>query len=150
MARGAGPGLIARQSWALYHRHSRLLQVSQARPVLGPNALKGMEEGLRVVDGIGLNEGEMMAMLTPIDGYVVGTARTVAEASQAAQRTGISDEQSWEAQAPFLDRILADDHYATLARVTQAGVFSGVDDGFDFGLQRVLDGIETFIRSRSA
>jgi hypothetical protein len=74
---------------------------------------------------------------------------TIVEASQTAQRTGIGDEQFWEAQAPFLEKVLADDHHSTLARVTQAGAFSAEDDGFDFGLQLVLDGIEIFIRSRS-
>jgi hypothetical protein len=50
----------------------------------------------------------------------------------------------------FPEKVLADDHHSTLARVAQAGAFRSEDGGSDFGPQRVPDSIEAFIRSRSA
>ncbi|GII00374.1 TetR/AcrR family transcriptional regulator [Planobispora takensis] len=149
----AGLEEIARGSWALHLRHPWILQVSQARPVLGPSSIKGLEIALRVLDGIGLDEFEMMKMITLVDGYVTGTARIIVEAGQAAKQTGVSDEQFWQAQEPFMTRLLDDARFTTLRRVADAGVFADVsgadpsagDDGFEFGLQRVLDGIEAYV-----
>ncbi|MBG0830436.1 TetR/AcrR family transcriptional regulator [Planomonospora sp. ID67723] len=144
----AGLEQIARGSWALHLRHPWILQVSQARPVLGPSSITGLEIAMRLLDGIGLDDLQMMKVITLVDSYVTGTARLVVEAGQAAQRTGVSDEDFWDAQGPFLMRFLSDERFPTLARAAAAGVFSGDDGdgfGFEFGLQRVLDGIEAFV-----
>jgi hypothetical protein len=55
---------------------------------------------------------------------------------------------------PLLEKIVDGDHYPIAARVgTAAGTEHQAayspEHAFEFGLQRVLDGIEVFIRSRS-
>ncbi|GAA3441145.1 TetR/AcrR family transcriptional regulator [Planomonospora venezuelensis] len=144
----AGLEEIARGSWALHLRHPWILQVSQARPVLGPSSITGLEIAMRLLDGIGLDDFQMMKVISLIDSYVTGTARLAVEAGQAAQRTGVSDEDFWQAQGPFIMRFMSDERFPTLTRAAEAGVFT-VDDGdgfgFEFGLQRVLDGIEAFV-----
>ncbi|GGT04245.1 TetR family transcriptional regulator [Planobispora rosea] len=136
---------MARGVLALHLRHPWILQVSQARPIMGPSSIKGIEIALRVLDGIGLDDFEMMKVITLVDAYVTGTARLIVEAGQAAQRTGVSDEQFWQAQEPFMMRFLNDERFATLRRVADAGVFSDDDNGFEFGLQRLLDGVEAYV-----
>ncbi|HET9143180.1 TetR/AcrR family transcriptional regulator [Actinophytocola sp.] len=144
---------VARANLALYQRHPWLLQVATSRPVLGPNAIAKYDNELRAIDGIGLTDVEMDSVLTLISGYVHGAARGAAEAAAAEQHTGQTDEQWWYAHAPFLERILDPGRYPTAARVgTAAGEHHqaayDAEHAFEFGLARVLDGIEVLIDSR--
>jgi hypothetical protein len=77
------------------------------------------------------------------------------DAAQAEQRTGITDQQWWEAHAPLLDKVVSADRFPLATRVgTAAGeAFGAAYDSthaFEFGLQRVLDGIEAFLHARPA
>jgi AcrR family transcriptional regulator len=144
---------VARQSWALYHRHPWLLQITMVRPVLGPNITAKYEHELRAIDGIGLTDLEMDLVLTLVAGHVEGVARRSLEAAQAEQLTGVSDEQWWRARAPILGSLVDFSQYPTASRVgTAAGEAYDspydADAAFEFGLQRILDGIEALIRTR--
>jgi hypothetical protein len=94
-------------------------------------------------------------VLTLVLRYVQGAARDSVEASRAEQRTGMTDDEWWSANAPLLEMVFDAGRYPTAARVgVAAGKAYGAafDPGhaFEFGLQRVLDGIEAFVRARSA
>lgn len=146
--------LIARENWALYQRHPWLLQVATSRPVLGPNVTAKYDYELQAVDGIGLTDVEMDSVITLITGFVHGTARGAVEAAQAESQTGMSDEQWWAAHAPFFSRIADPNRFPTAARVGQAagealGAAYSAEHAFEFGLQRVLDGIQALIDTRS-
>ncbi|MEU7001424.1 TetR/AcrR family transcriptional regulator [Nonomuraea sp. NPDC046570] len=146
--------LIARENWALYLRHPWLLQVAVSRPVLGPNVTAKYEYELSAIDGIGLTDVEMDSVLTLITGFVHGTARGAVEASEAEQQTGMTDVQWWAAHAPFLSRIADSTRFPVASRVGQAAgdehnaAYSG-EHAFEFGLRRVLDGIEHFVDNKN-
>jgi AcrR family transcriptional regulator len=59
-----GLSFIAARNWDLFQRHPWLLQMTGGRPVLGPNASLKYEAELRPLDGIGLSDLEMDAVLT--------------------------------------------------------------------------------------
>jgi len=67
---------IAEDSWRMYHRHPWLLQVTTGRPTLGPNTFAKYERELRAVDGIGLDDLEMDAVVGLVTSFVQG-ARAV-------------------------------------------------------------------------
>lgn len=148
--------LVARENWALYRRHPWLLQVAAtSRPPLGPNLIAKYDYELRAVDGIGLTDVEMDSVVTLIGGFVHGAARGAAEAGQVARQTGVTDEQWWRARAPSLERVFDTRRFPVAARVGAAAgeAHRGAYDAahaFEFGLQRVLDGIETFVHRRAA
>ena len=146
---------VARRNWDLYHRHPWMLQVSaMSRPPLGPNAIAKYDQELRAVDGIGLSEVEMDSVVSLLAGYVQGAARASVEASRAEQRTGMTDDEWWSANAPLIEKVFDPDRYPTAARV---GPVAGAayeaaydpDFAFEFGLQRVLDGVEALVRARA-
>ncbi|NUR87648.1 MAG: TetR/AcrR family transcriptional regulator [Nonomuraea sp.] len=144
---------IARENLRLYLRHPWLLQVATSRPVLGPNLTAKYEYELRAVDGIGLTDLEMDAVLTLITGFVHGAARGAADVIAAESLTGMTDQQWWDAHAPFLGRIADPARFPVASRVGQAAgeahqAAYDADHAFDFGLQRILDGIEALISSR--
>lgn len=146
---------IARENWAMYHRHPWMLQVATPRPVLGPNATARYDHELRAVDGVGLTDVEMDSVVSLLAGHVEGAARRSIEATQAERRTGMTDLEWWEAHAPLLEKVLDLERYPVAARVGTAageeyGAASDPARAFEFGLQRILDGIAALIDSRSA
>jgi AcrR family transcriptional regulator len=144
---------IAYDLRALYLRHPWLLQVATARPPMGPNLIAKYEYELRAVDGIGLSDVEMDAVVTLIDGFVHGAVRRAIDAAEVERRTGLTEEQWWYRQAPLLERVLDPARFPLAVRVgTAAGeehqAAYDPEHAFAFGLQRVLDGIEALVRER--
>lgn len=146
---------IAEESWARYHRHPWLLEITMVRPVLGPNVTARYEHELRAIDGIGLTDVEMDAVLNLIAGHVEGAARRALEAALAEQRTGVSDQEWWAERAPVLERLMEPGAFPTAERVgTAAGEAHNAafapEHSFRFGLQRILDGIQTLVEARAS
>jgi AcrR family transcriptional regulator len=144
---------VARGLRALYLRHPWLLHVATTRPPMGPNVIAKYEHELRAVDGIGLTDIEMDAVVTLINDFVHGTVRSAIEAAEVERRTGLTDEQWWYRQAPLLERVLDPARFPLAVRVgTAAGeehqAAYDPEHAFAFGLQRVLDGIEALVRER--
>ena len=54
---------IARDNWALYHRHPWMLQVADEPAAARPNVIAKYDRELRAVDGIGPTEVEMDSVL---------------------------------------------------------------------------------------
>jgi hypothetical protein len=143
---------VARGEYALYQRHPWVLRVSQARPLFGPHSMAAYDAALRTVDGLGLSAREMASMAAMVSCYVQGTARITVDFDVAARRSGITDEQWWGAQLPPMTAAFAQGRYPTMAAVYEAGAYDPDDDffSFEFGLQRVLDGIDSFVTARRA
>jgi hypothetical protein len=73
--------------------------------------------------------------------------------AQAAQRTGMTEQQWWHAHAPYLEKVMDPRRFPLAARVgTAAGqeyqAAADPDRAFGFGLARILDGIEVLVRNR--
>jgi AcrR family transcriptional regulator len=138
--------------WALYHRHPWFLHVTPVRPVMGPKGMAAYEAALRAVSGIGLTDREMLAAVHLVDSYVRGAGRLSVDRAEAEQETGVTDEQWWSERAYFFEKLFDPARYPTMARMMSSGAFDEdpfTEDVFLFGLQRVLDGIEALVRSRS-
>ncbi|WP_067836678.1 TetR/AcrR family transcriptional regulator [Nocardia lijiangensis] len=135
---------FAYESLEMYRRHPWLLQVNQTRPVLGPGALAGMEHLLTGIKPMGLADPEMISVLVMISGYVSGVARTQLSEQEAERTTGMTDAEFWEVQSPVLGKALSTGRYPIMASLSEAA-FDPSFDHFDFGLQRILDGLEVFV-----
>ncbi|MBO3086251.1 TetR/AcrR family transcriptional regulator [Cellulomonas fengjieae] len=142
---------VARASWSLYERHPWLLQVAASgRPPLGPGVLTQYELSLQAVDGTGLDEVAMDAVVTLVTGFVAGTARGVVEQVAAERATGISETEWWEATAPVFDQVFDPERFPTVTRV---GPVAGEAQqasydprrAFEFGLARLLDGVAVLV-----
>lgn len=147
---------VARSAWDLYQRHPWLLQVmATSRPPLGPNSIADYDHQLRAVDGIGLTELEMDSVVSMVGVYVQGTARAAAEAASSVQDTGQTDAEWWSTYSPLLEKVFDPEKYPVAARVGEiAGeTYQSAYDakhGFEFGLARILDGVESLINSRES
>ncbi|MFZ4181281.1 TetR/AcrR family transcriptional regulator [Streptomyces sp. R02] len=140
---------LARATLALYRRHPWLLEVNQSRPVLGPSALDGMEKVFSRIKPMGLSDPELLSVIVMIDGYVVGAARTQLYQEQAEHSSGLTDAEFWEAQRPALEKAMTSGRYPVMAGLS-ADTFDSGFDHFEFGLQRILDGLELHVTRRAS
>ncbi|MER7573891.1 TetR/AcrR family transcriptional regulator [Streptomyces sp. NPDC126514] len=138
---------LGRATLDLYRRHPWLLQVNQSRPLLGPSALDGMEKILARLKPMGLSDPETVSAIIMIDGYVVGAARTQLYQQEAERRTGLTDAEFWQAQTPMLEKVLTSGRYPLLSSLAE-DTWGPDFDHFEFGLQRILDGLEVFVARR--
>ncbi|HEY3467681.1 MAG TPA: TetR/AcrR family transcriptional regulator [Amycolatopsis sp.] len=146
---------IAEAQWELFHRHPWLLQVTTSRSALGPHSFAKYEHELRAVEGIGLDDVEMDAVVSLVTGLVRTTARSSLDNARLVRTSGMTDAQWWERAAPVLAGIPAADaaHYPISSRVgTAAGQAHDAAENpaytFRFGLTRILDGIELLVDAR--
>ncbi|MFJ4472963.1 TetR/AcrR family transcriptional regulator [Streptomyces sp. NPDC089424] len=138
---------LGRATLDLYRRHPWLLQVNQSRPILGPAAIEGMEKVLTRIRPMGLADRELVSAIVLVDSYVVGAARTQVHHEEAEHRTGLTDAEFWEAQVPVLEKVMASGRYPVMASLDE-NTWGPDFDHFEFGLQRILDGLETLVTAR--
>jgi len=146
--------LIARENWALYHRHPWMLQVATTRPVLGPNLVAKYDYELRAVEGLGLTDIEMDMTISMLGDFVHGAVRGAITMAQAEQQTGRTDDEWWAEYQPLLEKVFDPERYPTASRVGAAAgeefqAAAAPQRTFAFGLERLLDGVEKLIQTRS-
>jgi AcrR family transcriptional regulator len=142
-----GLELFARRGLEGYRKHPWLLRASLTRGALGPNQAAALDALLAALERTGLNGGERMAVVELVTGYVRGVAQREAEALAAQRRSGLSEEQFWTEFAPLLDAHLTAERFPALTRLWRRGDVAWVDS-FEFGLARVLDGVERLVSAR--
>lgn len=141
---------VADTNWQLHLRHPWTLDVFTGRPNLGPNAIAKYERELAAIDGLGLTDVEMDAVLTLVHNHAEGMARRYVGARQAVQRSGITDLQWWEATAPVFAQVYDAERFPLATRVGAAagGEYDAAHDpehAYRFGLERLLDGIAALL-----
>ncbi|MEZ0070874.1 TetR/AcrR family transcriptional regulator [Planotetraspora sp. GP83] len=145
----------ARDTWAFYLRHPWVLQVSQARPVLGPNEYGMLETVVRILHETGLEAGVLRRVVGALIHFVRGAAQTIAETRQAPKATGVSDEDWWYARSAVLTEVASDfaERFPMVTWLERQGAFRVQDETvpyleqearevFEVGLTVLLDGIE--------
>ncbi|MFI9402666.1 TetR/AcrR family transcriptional regulator [Nocardia sp. NPDC052316] len=138
---------MAHRGLALFRKHPWLVEVNQTRPVLGPSAVQGMEMFLTAIRPMGLPDRELISVIILIDGYVGSAARTQLFAQEAERTTGLTNQEFWDAQAPRLEVAMASGRYPVMSSLDD-DAFDATFDHFDFGLQRILDGLEHHVAQR--
>jgi AcrR family transcriptional regulator len=135
----------ARANLAVLTRHPWLLESTTRRVPIGPKWMAWLEAALQALADLDLSAKEMMAVVILVDGHVRGTAQT---------SLGITGKAEWAARFRDVLELTSDDvRFPALRRVVTRGGFAGGHDDprrqFEFGLQRVLDGVEAFVRART-
>lgn len=144
----------ARAYLAVSAEHPWLLRMEIAGAPAGPNGVAFLELGLRALDDAGLEAGDKMAVLLALSAYVRGAAQIASGISSAAMTRGMTDEAMASSYGRALTQVIDEGRFPRLAEVVTAGVFEMPEEepnaDFEFGLARMLDGMEAFIESRRA
>ncbi|MFD1151427.1 TetR/AcrR family transcriptional regulator [Saccharothrix hoggarensis] len=93
---------------AFYLAHPWVLQVSQARPVLGPNEFVMVETLLGILRSTGLGRSALRGVVGAVVQFVRGAAGVIADARRAARETGMTDEEWWFSRSPVLEEVAPD------------------------------------------
>lgn len=146
---------VARHNRTMFDAHPWAAVISTGRPPLGPGLMAKYEHELRAFDGTGLDDVEIDSALTFLLDFVRASAHAAADAQAAKRESAMSDAEWWAANEPLLAQIFDATAYPTAGRVgTAAGMAYGAayspDHAYDFGLERVLDGIGVLIDRRKA
>lgn len=85
--------------------------------------------------------------------YVRGESTLGLQISEASTRTGVSEQERYRVYATLMQRIAEGNRFPAIARLARSGIFEEEDtdpDGdFEFGLERILDGVQVLIDNRS-
>jgi AcrR family transcriptional regulator len=135
----------AREAWALHLRHPWLAVMGRSRRVPGPNVVAHYEGALRAVSSAALGPAEIVAVVDLIGGFVESTARRAAETALTERSTGVSEAEWWGARGSLFESLAG---YPTLESVWRSGGYENALDAFEFGLGRLLDGIDRFVSSK--
>ncbi|GAA1659716.1 TetR/AcrR family transcriptional regulator [Glycomyces endophyticus] len=135
----------ARRSWQRHQAHPWLAEVRGNRRVPGPNTMAVFERMLSVLADTGLRPNEVVAAAELVGRFVDTQALTLVEAAEEERGSEVSNREWWEARDSLYAKF---DRYPTVTALWEAGGFDDPEDPFEFGLRRVLDGLELLIRER--
>lgn len=125
---------------ALLLKHRWLIEVVERRTTVGPNWVAWLNSAIEALARSGLPSRDVIAAVLLVDGHVRSTAQLL---------TGAPATPQWaENFGRVLQAVQADDRFAALNELVRSGEFAPSDDGpipFEFGLQRLLDGLESWI-----
>ncbi|MFG2592883.1 TetR/AcrR family transcriptional regulator C-terminal domain-containing protein [Streptomyces sp. NPDC048438] len=138
----------ARWLWKQYERHPWLARAMAGltRPMASPNAMQYTERVLTALTGIGLTPEQMLHVHLTVLGYAQGVAMAVELESQARQDSGMTADEWMAATEPRMDAIQTPTAYPVLSTLFDRDGFDlDLDTLFEFGLARVLDGVEGLV-----
>lgn len=141
--------LTARAIWAACQRHPWLANsLSMTRPQATPNGAVHTEFLLAALDGYDLDWDTRMHLAVSVLMFVRGVAVNIEPELRAVQDSGLSDEDWMTNQKPSLDRAMADPaRFPHLLSMMNNEIDMNLDSLFEFGLRRLLDGMEAFLRT---
>jgi DNA-binding transcriptional regulator YhcF (GntR family) len=136
--------LAARWQWRAYRRHPWLAPIllnSLVRPPVVAAGLRVVDWSLRALAGTDLKRRVQMQVVMTLNGWVGGLAVSNAFEVQTEQDTGITGDQRLAADMALLNDYLASGRYPVLAEIMDGVEDIDIDEAFEFGLRRQLDGI---------
>jgi AcrR family transcriptional regulator len=140
--------VAARLLWSLFRRHpwlARALSVTRPQPLAG--VLPYTEWVLATLVEQGLDPATVMSTYITLFTYVRGTAVAIEAEAEAETQTGMNNEEWMDSQEHLLQEQVATGRFPTLERLVTVDYDFDLDQLFEFGLRRLLDGIATLIAS---
>lgn len=149
-------------TWDFYGRHPWMLEVSSARPVLGPNEHLSLETLMRILVTTGLPAIEVRRLGDALAHHIRGVAQAFAETRQATKATGTPEDEWWYTRSALLEELAVDfaDRYPVITRMEREGAYRAADETkpyleqlavetFETGLRVFLDGMEKAVEHPS-
>lgn len=122
---------------------------------LTPNQLKWVDIALRTTRNLPLNDFEKMAIVLLISGYARWCGIIMRDMNTAMQTGKSPSEISGLDYTAALKKLVTQERYPYLYPVLMSGAYTEenkeentIENDFDFGLERILDGIEHYLLSK--
>jgi len=120
-------------------------------PPVAPHQTSWLEWGLATMHATGLTPHEKLEVMLLVTMFTRNEALVGAQISAAQKAAGSTNEQSMSAYRAILSQLLDPQRFPEMLAVLDSGIFDLPDDPefeFEFGLARILDGIEALVRQR--
>jgi len=138
--------LHAREARAMYARFPWMLHANLWRTPLGPHVMDQQEDLYRAVMASGLNKADTVRVTGAIEAHVFGVARGEITDARESARTGVTADQYWESRGGFWQTYYSPERFPTMTAIWESGAFDEPPmAGAEFGLARLLDGVELLI-----
>jgi hypothetical protein len=135
--------LAARSMWRIFRRHPWAAELmSMTRPQILPHMLPYAECSLSTLRGLGFASQELIHIHLSVFGHVRGVALNVQPEEQARRDTGMTNDEWMETQVGEVQRVVATGRYPAFAWLVQQTFDYDLDEVFEYGLQRILDGVQ--------
>lgn len=125
----------------LYAERPWLLDIPIRGAPVTPNVMRWMEAMLQAMDGTGLSQHDTLGCLMLLDGYARNYG-ILARQLGAAVDTPVQAEQVGRFLVP---RLMEGGYPMLVALYTNQEYEDGLDDDLEFGLTRILDGMQVLI-----
>ncbi|SHE96272.1 TetR/AcrR family transcriptional regulator [Streptoalloteichus hindustanus] len=145
---------LSRWTWehlAVLRRHPWVLRVPVTGPPITPNQIAWLEHGLRSLRGTGLTESEKLSVIVLLSGFVRNAAAQETVMTDAGGTSGAGARKGRPPYGQVLAKLVDPQRFPEVSKLIQSGVTDEPDDldaDFAFGLDRVLDGIDTLVGAR--
>jgi len=139
----------ARQTWATFERHPWFLGAAMGR-IMGPNQLGWLEAAIDALAPSGLRGQDLLDAALVVNGHVRSMAPQYV-ASNATAGGDPSDQMPTDQWVDAIRTLLTThrDRFPALNKAIADGAFQpATESEFEFGLERILDGIEAYIDTR--
>ena len=139
-----------RAQWEMLSAHPWVMYVPITGPPVTPGQLGWTDRGLATLRGTGLSEAEKASVMLLLGTYMLSTTRLSTELGPAASGESIA------AYSELLGDLVDSRRFPDLRVAVDAGAYDYPREtpeeqrelGYEFGLARILDGVEALIRSR--
>ena len=143
--------IVARMIWDACRQHPWL---ASAMSITRPQALAGglpvSEFLLAALDGLGLDHQTTFTAYITLVNYVRGTAVNLELEAEAEAATGVDNEEWLDAQEPKIRAIIDADVFPVFTRYVSQDYDFSLDQLFEFGLARILDGLAALVGGSQA
>jgi AcrR family transcriptional regulator len=139
---------VARVEWIVFRRHPWLAPaMSLTRPQLAPSALALTDRVLSALAATGIGAEDRLYVHITLFSFVRGVATALEPEAEARRETGLTEQEYLDSQEASL-RELAATGSPLLRMALEEDFDFDLDRLFEFGLARLLDGLEPYLRGR--
>ena len=135
--------LIAQREREVGLRHPWLVDLlrHRAHAMVGPNALRHLDQSMAAVSSLKLEPEDAFRVVAAVDDYMLGYVTREVRERQIARRTGVTGAEHLSAIRPYLQQLLDGGEFANITPLLRGDV-QAADTDFVRGLRWLLDGIE--------
>jgi AcrR family transcriptional regulator len=149
-----GASVYASGMRAMLLRHPWVIGLLGTRPNLGPNAMRIGDRTVALLTAGGFSGIELSHASSLLMSHAIGSAMAMSAVANSTRQSGLPLDEVVRKMEPYLRRIAADHpNYERWRRESGVATMDPEriwDEGFTFGLERLLDGLELWLAPREA
>jgi AcrR family transcriptional regulator len=130
-------------------RHPWVIGLFGVRANIGPNSMRNADRAVAVLAAAGFSGMELAHASSLLMSHAIGSAMTVSAAAATSKQAGRPVNEIFKELEPYLERIAPDHpnyhkwwHESGAASIDPEQLW---DEGFMFGLERLLDGLDMWL-----